>query len=416
MSAFSSLSSLWQALIPLVLFCEIILELGLFLYRLLRSPRPLGILLWVLYFGILVALLLSVTQGDPDEGKDAFLLEAPWLIFAFGILFAAVHFAAVLVHECRSRKNRLSPFSIKEATDELPMGICFSDPEGRIILCNNRMRRLAFALWGQELQTAEDLQAALARPGEGVTVKDDCYILPDQTVWQFRTQHITVDGDCRWQQMTAQNVTEVWVGNLRQEEINRELREVNGKLQKLYRHMADDIRERERLELKIHIHDAIGRSLLTIRDIMDSGQEAEKKLEVLQEALGALTSDRAAPRGTPEEARQAAEALGVRIETEGSLPQGSMAEKLTLAALGECVTNCVKHAGGDTLFLRITGDAQLYDITITNNGKAPVRPIREGSGLTSLRRSIEGAGGQMQTAYAPRFALLLTLPRKEHDL
>ena len=58
----------------------------------------------------------------------------------------------------------------------------------------------------------------------------------------------------------------------------------------------------------------------------------------------------------------------------------------------------------------------LYDITITNNGAVPSEPIKEGSGLSSLRRSIESAGGEMHTAYKPRFALLLTLPEKEIDI
>ena len=39
--------------------------------------------------------------------------------------------------EYRRRKKELSPASIKEATDKLPMGICFADPDGRLILCND---------------------------------------------------------------------------------------------------------------------------------------------------------------------------------------------------------------------------------------------------------------------------------------
>lgn len=122
------------------------------------------------------------------------------------------------------------------------IGICFADPDGRIILCNNRMRRLSFTLSGHGLQIVEDLEPALAQPDPSVTVKDDCFILPDRTVWQFHTQNIVVDSDNRWQQMTAPNVTELYYGNLRQAEINRELKEVNRKLQKMYEHMADDIR------------------------------------------------------------------------------------------------------------------------------------------------------------------------------
>ena len=80
MSAFYCLSEFRQTVIPLVLFCEAVLELGLFLYQLLRSSKPLRSLPCAVHFMILLTLLFSVTQGDPDEGKDAFLIGAPWII------------------------------------------------------------------------------------------------------------------------------------------------------------------------------------------------------------------------------------------------------------------------------------------------------------------------------------------------
>ncbi len=416
MNTFSSISSFWQTMTPLVLFIEAELELGLLIYRLTRGDKPRRSLPCTIYFAILCILLFSVTQGDPDKGKDAFLIDAPWLLFAVVIVFIALHFIIALPGEYHRHRNELSPFSIKEATDKLPMGICFADPEGRIILCNNRMRRLSFFLCNHELQTAADLERALAQPDKSVTVNGDCYILQDQTVWQFHTQNITVDGDKRWQQMTAHNVTELYYGNQHQVKINAELQEVNRKLQKMYERMADDIKEKESLDLKIYIHDTIGRSLLTIRDIIDSGEDTDKKLGVLQEAIGVLTSDRVTPYGTMDAVKKMAKPLGVTVQTEGYVPVGSVVEELLVSAAKECVTNCIRHAGGSEVWIRIVEHNDRYDITITNNGTVPNTPIREGSGLTALRHSIEAAGGEMHTAYKPRFALLITLLTKEDDL
>ena len=129
-----------------------------------------------------------------------------------------------------------------------------------------------------------------------------------------------------------------------------------------------------------------------------------------------MTSDRVVPHGTMDEVKQTAQALGVTVLTEGYLPPDSTAEELTVAAAKECVTNCIKHACGTKVFIRIAEHGELYDITITNNGKIPVGPIKEGSGLTSLRRRIESFGGEMHTAYKPRFALLITLESKETEL
>jgi len=189
MSPFSAIPAVWQTVIPLVLFCEAVLELGLLLYQLLHSRMPLRSLPCAVHFGILVTLLLSVTQGDPNAGKDAFLIHAAWLFFVIVIILAALHFAIAFPREYRRRKNELSPFSIKEATDKLPMGICFADPDGRMILCNNRMRQLSFALCGHELQIVQDLENALAHPSSTVTVRGDCYILPDQTVWPYPSHY-----------------------------------------------------------------------------------------------------------------------------------------------------------------------------------------------------------------------------------
>ena len=281
----------WQTMLPFIMLVEIVLEIGLFMYQLLRSNKPVRSLLSLAVMAVMIPLLFSVSQADPDNIGDAFLLDAPWLIFAAAIFLAAVHFAIALPREYRRKKNELSPFSIKEATDKLPMGICFADPNGRIILCNNRMRRLSFALCGHELQIKSDMENALSAPDRSVTVKDDCYILPDKTVWQFRTQNITVDSDDRWQQITAHNVTELYNGYQKQEEINEELAEVNRKLRKMYARMENDVKEKESLDLKVYIHDTIGRSLLTIRDIIDSGEDTERKLEALQNAIGMLASN-----------------------------------------------------------------------------------------------------------------------------
>ena len=328
MSAFSSLSEFWQTMLPFIMLVEIVLEIGLFMYQLLRSNKPVRSLLSLAVMAVMIPLLFSVSQADPDNIGDAFLLGAPWLIFATAIFLAAVHFAIALPQEYRRKKNELSPFSIKEATDKLPMGICFADPNGRIILRNNRMRRLSFALCGHELQIKSDMENALSAPDRSVTVKDDCYILPDKTVWQFRTQNITVDSDDRWQQITAHNVTELYNGYQKQEEINEELAEVNRKLRKMYARMENDVKEKESLDLKVYIHDTIGRSLLTIRDIIDSGEDTERKLEALQNAIGMLASNRVTSVSTMDEVKRTARQLGVAVKIDGYLPRDTAAEEL----------------------------------------------------------------------------------------
>ena len=76
MSAFSSLPVFLQTLIPLLLFVEAVLELGLFIYQLSHRSKLHDNLPSLVIFAFLLTLLFSVTQGDPFNGKDAFLLES----------------------------------------------------------------------------------------------------------------------------------------------------------------------------------------------------------------------------------------------------------------------------------------------------------------------------------------------------
>ena len=96
MSAFSSLSEFWQTMLPFIMLVEIVLEIGLFMYQLLRSNKPVRSLLSLAVMAVMIPLLFSVSQADPDNIGDAFLLGAPWLIFAAAIFLAAVHFAVAL--------------------------------------------------------------------------------------------------------------------------------------------------------------------------------------------------------------------------------------------------------------------------------------------------------------------------------
>ena len=49
---------------------------------------------------------------------------------------------------------------------------------------------------------------------------------------------------------------------------------------------------------------------------------------------------------------------------------------------------------------------------MTNDGTAPLGKIREGGGLSGIRRRTEEAGGVMNTRSAPRFMLTLAMPEK----
>ena len=59
-----------------------------------------------------------------------------------------------------------------------------------------------------------------------------------------------------------------------------------------------------------------------------------------------LSESRSTAKGTFEEAQQKAKQLGVKVTLDGYIPPDTTAEQLITAAVRECVTNCIRHAGG----------------------------------------------------------------------
>lgn len=343
----------------------------------------------------------------------------PVLGVALVLLVAVIHIAIETVFCLRYRKNHLSPYAIKEAMDDLPTGVCFSNPSGRIILCNRQMGNLSSLLIGSYPQTAEELENALAAPSEKcgvsrISEEPVLYLFPDRTVWRFRrAEH--PDGIF---QFTAQNVTALHEVNAHLRADNEELQKVNKKLHRMYERLADRIREQEILDLKTRIHDNIGASLISISDMMnhEANGDMDKQLSILQDAVSYLSDDRPEAHGTFEEVRQKAAAMNVSLILKGSIAQNTLAESLMIAAARECVTNCVNHAKGNRVTVEITEHLDIWHITITNNGEPPKGKIIEGGGLTNLRKSVEAAGGEMDISHSPAFTLILNLPRKEQDL
>ena len=111
---------------------------------------------------------------------------------------------------------------------------------------------------------------------------------------------------------------------------------------------------------------------------------------------------------------EAARAVGVAVTAEGPQPAAdSPAAALLLHAAHECLTNTVRHAGGTALHISLSREGGRLVAVLTNDGRAPDGPVREGGGLSALRRQVEASGGRMRIESAPRFALILELDGQE---
>lgn len=320
------------------------------------------------------------------------------------------------------KRKRIGRGSIKEAMDTLPAGICYFTKYGTIRLCNAQMYHLYHVLEGRDLQTLAELRQALENCGGRVKkTADGGYRFPDGKVWYYQESQITAGHGETYTETFFLEMTEYAAENARLKQDNAELARVNEKLRKMYERTADRIREQEYLAVKMKVHDDIGTSLHVIRRFLQkrgTEEDIEKQLSVLSVAVGTLAVEKRGGKSDDpyDQLLMRALALGVEIKLDGMLPVEPLLYELIVRAAGECVTNCVRHAHGSMVEIRIRAEAGGYIVTVTNDGEKPKGKIAEGGGLYTLRKRVENAGGEMILSHAPAFALTLKLFREEMNL
>ena len=364
-------------------------------------------------FALMLALFLALYDLPQMNGVPL------WLLWCAAGAFA-VHTVTGLCFSTRYSRSRITRASIKEGMDDLPVAGCYFAENGRVKLCNRRMYRLYHAMSGRDLQTLVELHAAMehcADRGVGCT-RDGGYIFPDGSVWYYSERRTIAEDGSAYTESIFTDGTELSAANDELKRDNRELRRVNEKLQKMYVRAEDRIREREYLAFKMKIHDDIGQSLSVLRRaLQNGGADEEAQIKRLSLAAGTLVYAQRPESDDPFDALLAESAeVGVEIRLDGMLPLEPTIYDLVVKAIRECLTNCVRHAHGTCVFVKIRGIPGGYTVTITNDGEKPRAKIIEGGGLSDLRRSIENAGGEMSVSHYPEFMLRFTLMREEMEL
>ena len=394
----------------LVLCAQLFYLIWAFAHR--RSKRWIITAVW---FVLMFAAFAVLFEGDA-------LNAVPLWVLWSGTVLSAGFITGIIIRGAHRDKNRITRASIKEAMDNLPVAGCYFTERGTVKLCNRQLYRLFHVMTGRDLQTLSELHEALENSTDYGIVRahDGGYVFPDGRVWHYTEQAVTADNGCQFTESVFTDATELSAANEELLGDNRELERINQKLQKMYARAEDRIREREYLAFKMRIHDDIGRSLTMIRKMLQGEiptADIEKQLKTLSVAAGTLVYTPKANSDDPYD-RMLLEAneLGVEVQLDGMLPMEPLIYELVVSAVRECVTNCVRHAHGSTVTVRVMGLPGGYTVFITNDGERPKGTIAEGGGLANLRRRIEQAGGEMTVSHYPVFVLKLTLMREEMEL
>lgn len=406
----------------------LILELWIFFSRLIRSAglkkiMRIGIL-FLMSFVLMCFFLNDHRYQIGENNHPSFLMKIPIWIFLAGMSLLIICLCLLVRNEILTCRKNISAWSVKETMDDVPCGVCVSDSWGRIVLSNKKMRELSRMLTGAVLQNYEDLKQVLDgnKSVQGVTrlsPENGVLYLPNGTVWMFQNYMLTEEEVAGYLQTVAFDVTEIYFNSEKIRMKNEKLKLLNQKLKKMYEQIDESIREQETLKMKMQVHDSFGRSLLTIRRMLEGNKEPDymkNQLEILKQSvyiLSGITQDDTEKQY--EESIKHAEKLGVSVEIEGELCDEYQVALITDKAIRECVTNCIRHAHGRRVYVQSYKTREGWKVCITNDGERPKEGSREGGGLSALREVVERDGGEMTTKFEPEFLLVLKLPFSETE-
>ena len=357
----------------------------------------------------------------------AFVVSLPRVVL-IAVFLAIVAVEIVLYRDyLRYEQETITPVSVKEAFDSLPAGICFFTTDGSVVMKNEMMDRLCYALTGDVLKSGTDFMGRLSSgslaSGCAVASIEDSYVvtLPDGQVVS-----ISVDDDVSVSKnvlrvVRANDVTDEYAKIRKLQEMVSELTDLNARLGQVNTDIVSTIGVQETVNARIKIHDELGNNLLVVEDFIKNGG-SEEKLDEIRDWLTLSVSFLLS--GFPDRSeddyellRETAEKLSVKIVVSGKLPESEPLKHIVSTAIHECLTNTIRHAHGDMLEVEVDESRDRINVTLTNNGDQPTAPIRETGGLLSLRELVERAGGSMTVVSQPSLSITVSLPKGvSHEL
>ena len=422
MRTFYLSSTAAQSILLAALFLTLILSLFLLIvsftgYRDKRN-RYMNMPIFLFLFILLSELTDAFSRMNKGLEYKTWLPLPLWLLWC---IVAAADFLLIweIVRLRRLKRQELSRDSVKQAMDLLPSGICYFTPSGSVKLCNMQMHILFRTLSQSDLQTLTELQDALAHcdAGSGVirlSHERQTYLFPDGKAWRYRQNVVTDEDGAVYTETIFSDMTELYHKKLELKEQIKQLNAISRELKLLSDNVLILTREKEVLSAKTKLHDYMGAGLIAMRQILRHNQteEAANAIELLRQAVSAIKNDNTYPQGRSEldGFMHDAEAIGIKVNLSGELPEQEELRYVMILAMRECLTNSVRHAGATALHVAVEKNGDSISMKITNDGKAPETEVVPKGGLHNLYRHIADCGGTMEIQWKPVFVLTVVLP------
>ena len=375
---------------------------------------------------VLLIVVFLITSGlcvrsrvFGGEQDSMILFKIPYaFLFIMGIcgyLFAGIQMFGIFKH----RRNCLRENAIQESLDNLPSGIVFFDGNGMPKLMNRRMHQICMNLAGRDIQNITELEEALSKPlKEQVFFDDDLkvYGFSDGSVWKFSEKEIITTGGDRFSQVLASEVSELYQSKVLLKRENQKLQEMAAAMKELSKNVVTLTREEETLSMKMRVHDNLGYSVLAAQRMLMRESEEDRDIFLSQwkQTLDLLNKDNESVEDEQlhRQVQDRAKFLGVKIIYTGEKIWESHIFRLLDIILLEALSNCVRHAGASELYVKFGSAEHEWGVVITDNGQKPEKNIKEGGGLSGIRKRVEQCGGTLKICSDPIFSITVKIPKE----
>lgn len=339
--------------------------------------------------------------------NDGEYMRLFWIIeIAVSALFIYIDF------RWREKVNELSNDSISEAILNLPAGLCFSEIDGQIVLENMKMQDIWYRLAGEIMTDANEAWEYL----ESAIDEEGLIRLDDGTVWNIERENVRTAGHV-YLRTKADDVTGLHHLYKILKESNEALDLQNRKTRQLLLDIAKINEEEERLDIQRKIHHEIGQCIISANRYLTEGGDDnvwDAMLSMWERVFRGNTEfeETDSMENRENEIIEAAQISGCDVHFAGIRPRDEKQYSLYLAAVREAVTNAIWHGQAENVYVNgnmqvktmqnsESGDTDFNDfeyllVTITNDGKSPEQPIKEGVGLGKLREKLIRSGIRME--------------------
>ena len=369
----------------------------------------------------LITLLAFIKKEDGESYAKIclFFASAPLFLFILLIIVFLIFIIFVFFRILYLQNTQVSKRSIKESFDNLPSGICFFEENGLLRLTNYKINSLYKMMFHKPLlngiQFCEELTNCFNNNFKTIKKGDNQIKKINDKVYSFNLVEHFINGN-KYYELLAIDVTQSYKLSLELKEKQKELLDFNKRIRDYSDNIEKYIIDKEILDAKIHIHDELGKLLLTTSKCLSSNLSLKEKTELLKMwdtnliAFNNMKNDYVY--NTYKELYKVAKSIGVDLIIKGNKPNESISKKIVITAILECITNTVKHAKGTHVLVNIKEDNEIIEINITNNGNPPQKEIIEGGGLSSLRSLVEQEKGEMYIQSLPIFKLVILLNKE----